>query len=149
MNTDPYGTPLAKKLGITDDSVFAIRRPPSDFAAMLGDTGGAVWQQSLLPPLDVVVAFHIQRKALLTEWPKLTAAVGPDGGIWIAWPKPTSERPTDITDASLRATLLRIGWEDTKACSIDDTWSALRFVQRKQTRRPKDRAKDIRAAKGR
>jgi hypothetical protein len=138
MTAGYSGTPLAKKLGIDGDVVFTVRHAPSDFAITLGDIGNAVWQQSLLAPLDVVVAFHTVRKALVAEWPKLTAAMQPAGGIWVAWPKRSAGVPTDITEDVLRAELLRTGWVDNKVCAIDDTWSGLRFVMRKELRRPKD-----------
>lgn len=138
MTAGYSGTPLAKKLGIVGDVVFTVRHAPTGFATTLGDIGDAVWQQSLLAPLDVVVAFHTVRAALVTEWPKLTAAMQPAGGIWVAWPKRTSGVSTDITEDGLRAQLLRTGWVDNKVCAIDDTWSGLRFVLRKELRRPKD-----------
>ena len=141
MNAGYSGTPLPKKLGIGPDSVYVLKRPPADFAELLGDTGGAVQQQNLLPPIDVVVAFHTRRDQLLLEWPKLAAAVEPDGGVWIAWPKRTSGVATDITEDVLRAELLPTGWVDNKVCAIDETWSGLRFVQRKERRRPKDNAR--------
>jgi hypothetical protein len=135
------GTPLPKKLGIGDDTVFTVRRAPADFASTLGDVGGAVWQRSLLAPLDVVVSFHTTRATLLADWPKLTAAVEPDGAVWVAWPKRTSGVATDISEDVLRELLLPTGWVDTKVCAIDATWSGLRFVQRRELRRPRDRAR--------
>jgi hypothetical protein len=141
MNAGYSGTPLPKKLGIGPDSVYVLKRPPAGFADLLGDTGGAVQQQSLLPPIDVVVTFHVRRDELALEWPKLTAAVEPDGAVWVAWPKRTSGVATDITEDVLRAELLPTGWVDNKVCAIDDTWSGLRFVQRKVLRRPKDNAR--------
>ena len=141
MSAGYSGTPLAKKLGIVDDVVFTVRRPPADFATLLGDIGDAVWQQSLMAPLDVVVAFHTVRSALVAEWPKLTAPLQPAGAVWVAWPKRSSGVPTDITEDVLRAELLPTGWVDNKVCAIDDTWSGLRFVQRKELRRPKDNAR--------
>ncbi len=135
------GTPLTKKLGIVDDAVFTVVGAPPDFTELLGDVGDAVWQRSLLAPLDVVVAFFTERARLIAAWPKLTAAAEPDGGVWVAWPKQTSGVATDITEDVLRAVLLKTGWVDNKVCAIDDTWSGLRFVKRKELRRPKDAAK--------
>ena len=131
------GTPLPKKLGIDDDSVFTVRHPPTGFAETLGNVGGAVWQKSLLAPLDVVISFHVTRATLVTEWPRLTDAVQPDGAVWVAWPKKTSGVATDITEDVLREVLLPTGWVDNKVCAIDATWSGLRFVQRKELRRPR------------
>ena len=130
------GTPLPKKLGIVGDVVFAVIDPPPAFAGTLGDYGEAVWQQSLLAPIDVVVAFFTSRSKLMASWPKLAAAATPDGGVWIAWPKKSSGVATDITEDVLRAELLPTGWVDNKVCAIDDTWSGLRFVLRKELRKP-------------
>jgi hypothetical protein len=144
------GTPLARKLGLDDDRVFTVRRAPEHFAELLradGGLGDAVWQQSLMPPLDIVIAFFTQRVVLKADWPKLIAPLPPEGAVWIAWPKRTSGIETDITEDVLRAELLRTGWVDNKVCAIDETWSGLRFVKRKELRRPKDNTKAARARK--
>ena len=133
------GTPLPKKLGIVGDVVFVVVDPPKDFPETLGDYGEAVWQKSLLAPIDVVVAFFTSRAKLVAAWPRLTKAAAQDGGIWVAWPKKSSGLPTDITENVLREELLPSGWVDNKVCAIDDTWSGLRFVLRKELRRPGDK----------
>jgi hypothetical protein len=127
-------TPLATKLGITGDAVFTVIGGPDDFAETLGDYGAAVWQRSLLAPLDVVVAFFTARDRLLGMWPKLTAPVAPAGAVWVAWPKKSSGVATDITEDVLRELLLPTGWVDNKVCAIDATWSGLRFVLRTELR---------------
>lgn len=128
---------MPKKLGIVGDTVFTVRHAPDDFAETLGDYGDAVWQSTLLAPIDVVVAFFTERKTLAAEWSKLTEAAKPAGGVWVAWPKKTSGVPTDITEDVLRAQLLPTGWVDNKVCAIDSTWSGLRFVLRKENRPPR------------
>jgi hypothetical protein len=133
------GTPLPKKLGIVGDVVFVTIDPPADFETTLGDYGEAVWQRSLLAPVDVVVAFFTSRAKLGAAWPKLTAAAQPNGAVWVAWPKKTSGIATDITENALREDLLPSGWVDNKVCAIDDTWSGLRFVLRKELRPTKRR----------
>ncbi len=133
--SDGYsGTPLAKKLGIGNDSVYAVLHAPAGFDAVLGDVGDAVRQQHLLPPLDVVISFHTTRADLVREWPRLTEAAAPDGAVWIAWPKKGSGVASEITEDVLRAVLLPTGWVDNKVCAIDATWSGLRFVLRKEHR---------------
>lgn len=134
MSVGYSGTPLPKKLGIVGDVVFVVRHEPADFAATLGDYGDAVWQRNLLAPIDVVVAFFTQRQRLLAEWTQLTDVARPAGAVWVAWPKKSSGLATDITEDVLRAELLPTGWVDNKVCAIDDTWSALRFVLRKERR---------------
>jgi hypothetical protein len=138
------GTPLPTKLGLRDDSVFTVRHAPAGFAATLGDVGGAVWQRNLLAPLDVVITFHTRRATLVAEWPSSIEPLVEGGAVWIAWPKRTSGVDTDITEDVLRAEILPTGWVDNKVCAIDATWSGLRFVQRRELRRPKDNARSSR-----
>jgi len=130
------GTPLAKKLGIEGDAVFTVLHAPPTFTAILGDIGDAIWQKNLMPPIDVVVAFYTERTKLRDEWPTLTDAAAPAGAVWVAWPKKASGVATDISEDALRATLLKTGWVDNKVCAIDDVWSGLRFVMRKENRPP-------------
>lgn len=139
MSAGYSGTPLAKKLGIGNASVFTVVAPPAGFADTLGDTGEAIWQRSLMPPIDVVVAFFTERARLEAKWAALAEAAMPDGGVWVCWPKRTSGVATDITEDVLRAVLLPTGWVDNKVCAVDDTWSGLRFVLRKELRRPRHR----------
>ena len=52
----------------------------------------------------------------------------------MAWPKRASGVASDITDNVVREVVLPTGWVDTKVCAIDDTWSGLRLVIRRETR---------------
>jgi hypothetical protein len=136
MATAGYsGTPLPQKLGIEQGTLLATLHAPDDFDDTLGE----------LPPeaqllirvqtgLDLVVAFYTKQSALQREWPRLTAAVAPNGTVWIAWPKKASKVATDITEDVLRELLLPTGWVDNKVCAIDDTWSGLRFALRRELR---------------
>jgi hypothetical protein len=65
----------------------------------------------------------------------LGAAVFPDGACWIAWPKRSSKVPTDVTEDVVREVALPLGLVDNKVCAVDETWSGLRLVWRKELRR--------------
>lgn len=138
MATDTVGysgTPLTRKLGIKDGTAFAVRHAPGPFAETLGDLPpGSEWRRQVRPGLDVVIGFYVERSRLIADWPKLTAAVAPDGTIWVAWPKRASKVATDITEDVLRAELLPTGWVDNKVCAIDERWSGLRFALRRELR---------------
>ncbi len=141
MATAGYsGTPLPKKLGIKEGSLFATAHAPDGFQATLGALPPeAEWRTRLAPGLDVVVAFYTSRAALAKEWSKLTKAAAPNGTVWVAWPKKTSQKKssalaTDITEDGVRELLLPSGWVDNKVCAIDDTWSGLRFALRRALR---------------
>jgi hypothetical protein len=59
----------------------------------------------------------------------------PAGGLWIAWPKRTSGVATDITDHVIREEALPLGLVDNKVCAVDETWSGLRVVWRRELRK--------------
>ena len=138
MATAGYsGTPLPKKLGIKEGTLFAAVHAPGGFDTTLGALPAeAEWRSRLSPGLDVVIAFYTSRAALAKEWPRLTNAAAPNGTIWVAWPKKASPRKvaTDITEDVVRELLLPSGWVDNKVCAIDDTWSGLRFALRRELR---------------
>ena len=60
-----------------------------------------------------------------------------DGGLWVAWPKRASGVPTDMTEDVVREVCLPLGLVDNKVCAIDETWSGLRVVWRRELRAAK------------
>ena len=135
MTAGYSGTPLPKKLGIRGGTKFAVRNAPEGLTSKLGELPPtAQWRKQVRPGLDIVIAFFTLRAEMIKVWPRLTAAVTPNGSIWIAWPKRASGVSTDITGDVLRDEFLPTGWVDNKVCAIDDIWSGLRFVLRRELR---------------
>jgi hypothetical protein len=129
------GTPLPKKLGIKENSDVAALHAPDDFTTMLGALpSGATVATRLRKHHDVIVAFVPERAHFERALPKLGEAIFPDGAIWIAWPKKASKQPTDMTEDVVREVCLPLGLVDVKVCAIDDTWSGLKLVWRKELR---------------
>jgi len=129
------GTPLAKKLGIKDGMVLAAPGAPDVFAGLLEPLpDGVTWKRQLRAPIDVAIAFFTTRADVTKRWAALTGAVGHQGVVWVAWPKKASGVATDLTEDTFRELLLPTGWVDVKVCAIDDTWSGLKFVLRKELR---------------
>ena len=127
------GTPLDKKLGIKPGHRVLLQGAPDGFV------GGAL----ALPddaelasggPVDVAVVFVTERAQLEAAWPSVTGALRADGGFWVAWPKKASKVPTDVTEGVVREIALRTELVDNKVCAIDDTWSGLRLVVRREHR---------------
>ena len=83
---------------------------------------------------DVIVSFHTKRADLEKRLPKVLTVMERDGGWWVAWPKKASGVPTDITEDTVREVALPLGLVDNKVCAIDDTWSGLRVVWRRENR---------------
>ena len=139
MSAGYSGTPLPRKLGITPDARLAILGAPESFGATLGELpDGVRVRDRARGPLDLIVAFFTERRALERRLPALRDALDPAGGVWIAWPKRASGVQTDITEDVVREIALADGLVDTKVCAIDETWSGLRLVFRLRDR-PKAR----------
>jgi hypothetical protein len=129
------GTPLPRKLGISVGDRVAFRRPPEGFDRTLGELPRDVQVRGRVRgPLDVVVAFFTRRGELEGRFDALVRALEPDGGLWIAWPKRASGVPTDLTEDVVREVALPRGLVDNKVCAIDERWSGLRLVIRRENR---------------
>ena len=130
------GTPLPKKLGIKEGARLALVSAPEGFVdTTLAPLPDQVELRSRARgPLDVIVFFTRSRADLERRFAKLAAALHPAGALWIAWPKRSSGVSTDLTEDALREVGLPQGLVDNKVCAIDDTWSGLRFVIRKENR---------------
>jgi hypothetical protein len=72
-------------------------------------------------------------------------SIFPAGAIWIAWPKRTSGVETDVTEDVVREVALPLGLVDNKVCAIDDTWSGLRLVWRREHRERRPQTDPARA----
>lgn len=122
------GTPLARKLGIGTATRLHLVNAPAAIANQLespeADTGTPV----------VVVIFATDASDLELRFLEAMATLPSDGAIWCAWPKKASRVPTDITENLLRDLFLPTGMVDNKVAAIDDVWSGLRFVVRKESR---------------
>jgi hypothetical protein len=78
--------------------------------------------------------FARRKDDLAEAFPRLAQALADDGMVWISWPKKTSKIATDLTEDVVRGLGLPLGLVDVKVCAIDETWSGLKFVRRKELR---------------
>ncbi len=127
------GTPLARKLGIAAGDRVAVLGAPDGFAVPDLPAGVVLIGQAR-GRSAVIVSFHTRRAQLAARFPVLMRALEVDGGLWVAWPKRSSGVATDITEDVVREVALPTGMVDNKVCAIDDTWSGLRVVLRKELR---------------
>lgn len=82
----------------------------------------------------MVFCFATEADHLIDLFTAAKKIIPAHGAIWVAWPKKSSKVPTDITEDRLREMFLPTGLVDAKACAVDDTWSALKFVVPKEDR---------------
>ena len=126
------GTPLATKLGVRDGMTVLFLDAPTDVLKSLPES--VVHRRRIGPGLNVAALFVTKRAALERKLASLSEAVFPDGSIWIAWPKRSSGIPTEVGEDTIREVALPMGLVDNKVCAIDDSWSGLRLVWRKEKR---------------
>jgi hypothetical protein len=124
------GTPLAQKLGLKDGSVIVTMGPaPADL-----DLGGALVRTRLGPHADTVLFFTVERTRLDQQVERLGRAIHPAGAIWVCWPKRASKVETDMTEDVVREIVLPLGLVDVKVCAVDEVWSGLKVVWRRERR---------------
>ncbi|WP_226700551.1 DUF3052 family protein [Qipengyuania gaetbuli] len=135
MNSAYSGTPLAKKLNLRDGQRVWFDNMPEhvideidEYALELSFAAG---------PQDNPDAAHIfvtERAAMEEKLAVLRDTIASDGHIWVSWPKKASGVATDITEDTIREVCLPMGLVDTKVCAVDETWSGLKLVIRKELR---------------
>jgi len=129
------GTPLAKKLGINADAKVFVDTAPPDYASLLAPLpDGVKFVNKLTNSVDVVHLFTKSASELDAKLRRWRKTIKPDATIWISWPKKASKVPTDITEDVIREIALPMGFVDVKVCAVDETWSGLKLVIRKELR---------------
>src|SRR5882724_2961062 len=127
------GTPLATKLGIKAGGRVFASSAPGNYRRLLNPLPAGVKMVSRLDAsVDVAHVFTVSRSVLEK---RLRTAVGKmrrDAAIWVSWPKKASCVQTDITEDTIRAVALPLGLVDIKVCAVDDVWSGLKLVIRKE-----------------
>src|SRR3954463_15875029 len=128
------GTSLVKKLGMKDGQRVMFINEPRHFQSLVRDMPlvGKLRNNDLL---DYVHVFVERRSDLEGLLPRMKESLAADGLIWVSWPKKAAKTTTDITEDVVRETALPLGLVDVKVCAIDDTWSGLKLVIRKQNRK--------------
>jgi len=129
------GTPLAKKLGIAENSRVFLSDAPKHYLKLIAPVPrGAQVVNKIDGETDVVHLFTKERARLAALLRSSLAKLRPDAAIWVSWPKKASKVPTDITEDTIREVALPMGLVDIKVCAVDETWSGLKLVIRKELR---------------
>jgi hypothetical protein len=129
------GTPLWKKLGFKQAFKAYVKNSPEDYAILLeGLPENVTFNKRLSAELDIIHLFTKERQEMEKHLPNYLRRIKQNGMIWVSWPKKSSKVVTDITEGTVRDIALPIGLVDVKVCAIDDVWSALKLVIRKENR---------------
>lgn len=131
MSTAYTHTPLAKKLNLKLGMATCVIDVPDgywhwlDLPSPLSPTP---------PPYQWAHVFATQRAALEAHVAALRSQITPDGMIWVSWPKKAAKLPTDITEDVVREVAFAHKLVDVKVCAVNEIWSGLKLVIRRQDR---------------
>ena len=129
------GTPLAKKLGIKAGSQVLLVGAPDQYVVLLEALPeGVQFGTQLSEATDIVQIFAISRDELQQQLASYRSQLKPNGVVWVSWPKKSARVPTDITEDIIRDIALPLGYVDIKVCAVNEIWSGLKLVIRKELR---------------
>ena len=130
------GTPLPRKLGVKPGHLVALLDAPAQVRRVLGAEPGVITVDALAgdEPFDVIVTFLRWRDQFEAALPALRQRMAPACCLWVAWPKRAAKMPADMTEHVVREVALPTGLVDNKVCAIDEVWSGLRLVIRRELR---------------
>ena len=135
MTAGYSGTPLAQKLGLKPGMRAWFQNVPDSVRAEIDRDAPPLEQLDLPePPVEFAHIFVSSCAILDCELRMLLPLLDPAGMIWVSWPKKASKVPTDITEDVIRDVALPLHLVDVKVCAVDDTWSGLKLVIRKEHR---------------
>jgi hypothetical protein len=136
------GTPLARKLGIKEGSRIFLLNAPGNYLQLVAPLpAGVQVAPQITSHADIVHIFSTKKEELSKALRISLKKMRPDGMIWVSWPKKSSKVPTDITEDTIREVALPLGLVDIKVCAVDDVWSGLKLVIRKENRKLPDESK--------
>ena len=130
-------TPLVRKLGISPGHHVALIRAPAGWS--VPDLPDGVRLQRRIGPgdrrrLDVAIAFVRDSRTLRAGAEALADSIAADGALWFAWPRRAAGHQSDVTEQSIRDVVLPFGLVDVKVAALDEDWSGLKVVWRRERR---------------
>jgi hypothetical protein len=130
------GTPLWKKLGYKNDIVAHVYGAPKGYvnSLTLPSDMSVKWDTRAKVGIGFVHLFASSRSELKAKLHRFRKLIAADGVIWVSWPKKSSGVQTDVTEDIVREIALPIGLVDIKVCAVDEIWSGLKLMIRKELR---------------
>jgi len=129
-----YTSDLAKKLSFNIDSKGYCLNSPDNYQLVMAELNYISNIEQLDNNSTWIQAFYTKRDDLNRDYNKMKNRLSKNGQLWITWPKKSSVIKSDLSDEIVRVIGLSNGLVDNKIVSIDENWSALRFVYRLRDR---------------
>ncbi len=130
------GTPLWRKLGYKTGMSAYVDGGPNSYISLLALPGDVVvtWLPKAKSDMAFVHLFATSASKLKRRLEYYRKRIVPGGVIWVSWPKKRSGVKSDITEDTIRDVALPMGLVDVKVCAVDEVWSGLKLMIRKERR---------------
>jgi len=129
-------TPLAQKLGIKPATAVIVIGGPANYRKLLGQAANNVhFSDRVTNGAAFIHFFTTRRSELEKQLLRLRAKIADTGTLWVSWPKKSAGVRTDVTEDLIRAIALPLGFVDVKVCAVDETWSGLKLMIRRENRK--------------
>lgn len=131
--TYPTKTPLYKKLGLKDGDTLQIIGCTFPYPDLFDHLPDLTESDEPEPESQDFLHLFITDSDTLTDYLRESLpALKKDGMLWVSWPKGKKE---GINRDEIRSYLLsNTDLVDTKVASLNETWSGLKFMYRKDKR---------------
>lgn len=124
-----------QKLGIrAGERVAAINAPEHYEQLLEGLPDDVSIETRVAANARFVHLFVTERADLEERLSSLRTKVDDAGVLWVSWPKKSSGVATDVTEDTIREVALPLGYVDVKVCAVDDKWSGLKLMIRRENR---------------
>jgi len=135
MTAGYSGTPLAKKLGIKPNLIVSVINAPAGYDSLVEPLpDGVKLSRKPKPGSDLLHFFTNSRDELFRGLAEFRGLIKQNGSIWVSWHKKAAKLPTEITEDTVREAALPLGFVDVKVCAVDEKWSGLKLVIRRENR---------------
>lgn len=129
------GTPLARKVGVREGCRLWTGNAPAAYRDGLAPMPpGVQFVAQLDAAVDLAHLFTVRRVELDAALRHARQVLAPTAVLWISWPKKSSKVPSEVTEETIRELALPLGFVDVKVCAVDEIWSGLKLVVRRELR---------------
>ncbi|MGB3544130.1 DUF3052 domain-containing protein [Rubrivirga sp.] len=126
---------LWRKLGYRKGTVAYLDEVPDDYRTLLRGLPHDVRLDGTLDDEPRIVHhFTSDAEGLRARLAVFLDAIPKTGMIWVSYPKKSSGVTSTVDGDVIRAAALPLGLIDVKVSAIDETWTAIKLVLRKENR---------------
>jgi hypothetical protein len=120
--------PVFEKLGLKPGVRAIVLNSPADFKVPRQVAANT----AVRGEFDLILHFAFDGHGLRDQLARLKRNMKPNGKLWVAWQK---GGVTDLNRGSLHSTGGKVGLDGVSECSVDQRWSAMKFMFPKEQRK--------------